>query len=69
MALLVISLFLTELLAWPGGFEKFLSNNSSSRQINIMTSTEEEANDAMKAKKELIEQRMKDRQHGRDTER
>ena len=33
-----------------------------------MTSTEEAANDAMKAKKELIEQRMKDRQHGRDTE-
>ena len=66
MALLVISLCLTELLAWPGGFEKLLSNNS--RQINIMTSTEEEANDAMKAKKELIEQRMKDRQHGRDTE-
>ena len=35
-----------------------------------MTNTkEEEANDAMKAKKELIEQRMKDRQNERDTER
>ena len=34
-----------------------------------MTTIKEEADDAMKAKKELIEQRMKDRQNERDTER
>ena len=37
--------------------------------LNIMTTTKEEADDAMKAKKELIEQRMKDRQNERETER
>ena len=34
-----------------------------------MTNTQEETNDAMKAKKDLIEQRMKDRQNERDTDR
>ena len=34
-----------------------------------MTNTQEETNDAMKAKKDQIEQRMKDRQNERDTDR
>ena len=34
-----------------------------------MTNTQEETNDAMKAKKDLIEQRMKDRQNERDSDR
>ena len=48
---------------------KFYLVTIPDQQFNIMTTTKEEADDAMKAKKELIEQRMKDRQNERDTER
>ena len=50
---------------------KFYLVTIPDQQLNIMTTTttKEEADDAMKAKKELIEQRMKDRQNERETER
>ena len=62
---------MTELLACLGGCEVLCSFEQFQieQRLNIMTNTQEETNDAMKAKKDLIEQRMKDRQNERDTDR